>query len=198
MHRGGQVGFTLVEVTIVMAISAMLLLVLLHQHQANGNAAFTGVIDQIQNELNEIKNQAYTSKNDSGSGNTTSGSNDTIEWGKGVIISGSTLTEYNLTATTNSNGITGIKPLTPPIKTLKFSWGITTSPSGSSLTVAFVRNPSTGNLEIYFPATSLTTLSDYISVPASSASISFNNPDGHTASVTIDPASQFITKSITP
>jgi prepilin-type N-terminal cleavage/methylation domain-containing protein len=190
MRRGGQSGFTLVEITIVLAISALLLLLLSHQHQANSNSAFTGAIDQLQNELTEIKSQALNSKNDVGSGNNSS----TIEWGKGVVITGNTFTEYNLTATSDSNGLTGILPTTTD-KVIQLPWQITTSPSGSTLTVAFVRNPGTGSLEIYFPA-SLTSLASYATLPITPATIDLRNTDGHSATITIDPASQTISRSI--
>src|SRR4051812_21381035 len=160
MRRSAQAGFTLLEVTMVMAITGLLLLLLTHQHSTAATSAFTGGIDSIRNTIAGVKNEAASTVNTEGCGgfsptdpscNSTLGNSGFyyVAWGKEIKISGTTMSIYTIRAKVDASG-----NLQPPAqdyldRTVTLPNGISMSGSKTAL---FLRDVNTGGLRFYFPS----------------------------------------------
>ena len=195
-----QSGFTLIEVTLTMAISAMLLVIIfVGQAGIRARAEFAGGIDGLRNDLTGIRNDANTTVDTaSGASGQQTGY---VVFGKVATFSPATPTSYTVQTVRYNNSQTG-GTLNGALsyvdtQTKQFPWGIKYTNTKTS-DILFVRGPSDGQLRVYIVPTLAPSanVSDYSGIAITPASLGFVDPRGNTATVTVDPGSGNITRTI--
>jgi prepilin-type N-terminal cleavage/methylation domain-containing protein len=210
-----QSGFTLVEVILALAISALLASIIsLGQSGVRSQVQFSDTIDHIRNDLTAARNQATTtvSTKPGGAGldstHTIFGKLVTFEPcppGTVVVCEKYTVT----TVTADSAGVLDYGSIASDGYTVDLAWnvkydGYKSTPAQPSYTntktyVLFARSQSNGRAQLYFnndPA-AFPNISNYASsTPTNAFDIHFHDLTDHTASVILDPTTGNVSRTI--
>ena len=202
MRRGGQTGFTLIEITLVMAISAMMLFLLLGQHRSVDNSSFMSGMDSLRDSLAAVKNQAVSTVNKQGCGgdgscNSVLGNSGFyyIAWGKGAEIQNNTIKIYTIKAR-----VDGVGNLQNPVQTiLESTSNLKDSLIASAhVCIAFLRDPRTGGLETSFPGCggNWPNQPDQYPLAAAPLTVNLTGPQSQHGRIIINPNGAAITRSV--
>jgi prepilin-type N-terminal cleavage/methylation domain-containing protein len=206
MLKNKSGGFTLIEVTIVLAITAsMVAIIFSGQGAVVGGAKFSNTINEVVSDLQAVRNSAATSDNTAGSGTATT----QIIFGKYIDAQNGTNTikVYNIIGTAadqtaDCGTLAGGETLTQGalLKTITLPYGITISnTTGADSQIVFHRTLCAGDLTVYDFSADPTAIppitpSSYLVqssynetvIPQDQATITLADPSGRTATITID------------
>jgi len=195
MLKDSSGGFSLIEVTIVLAITAGLLAVALAgQTAVRGQAQFTGTVNDAVTRLEAVRNSAQTSSNDAIDAYGTDPTK--IVFGKLVqahvgdsFLTVSDIIGTNMGQTTDCAGLVETLSLTNSTK-VPLNWGAKVS--GSDKVVTFHRQLCTGALHSYnLTGLSPTSQTNYSETPAAGSgtvAIDITDTSGRSATITVDGA----------
>lgn len=195
MYWSRNKGFTLIEVTLVLAISALLAVMLLGTYQSQTRRArFTDAMERIAAELGQLKtetNSAFTT----GTGTDES----TIFFGKEIVFTQNSgiINVNNLTADRNDGGtLTGISAAAE--RNYEAPWGVVLLQNGGNNKLIFTRNTADGLLKTYVlpnagaNSNSLDPASYNTTTGSIEAVLLFESPEGHRARIRVNPATSEI------
>lgn len=188
-----QHGFTLIEITLVLAISAGLLtIVLAGQEQVRSRAEFTAAVNQVATDINEVKNESQTTvqvQTPGAATNPTGTSIGTTFFGKAMTFTqgASTITVQDM-----YNNASGILQL-PNSYQFTIPWGVTVQSASSPQYLVFHLTSASAQLITYANPPSPYTATDLYNetVPndqTGTFTLQLTDPDGHMATIYVDGA----------
>lgn len=210
-----QRGVTLVEVTLTLAISTLLIVtVLAGRNSVRSQAQFSDGMERIKESILSTKSEANTGNNSSGSGN----SSKYLTIGRAM--------RFNTSGVNASNKKTDVltllcqsasdflcqdaKPISweaMAVRSSTFPWGIvytgystTSQPGGTAdINLVFTRDDQTGGYGgAWYPAalSKTATTKSALLANQSPVTLNFKSPDGRTAKIIVDPASGTVEKEV--
>lgn len=216
MNIKNQTGFTLVEVMIVLAISALLASsVLIWQGSVNEHARYSDAMEDTTSRLSEMRGQVFSSLNEStgvdcdGSSGGDSGSHkDCVVFAKAMQFDENTGDVNVRTFVADRAGefndnMTGISEIGIMRRNHQLKWGVEFEEgelvkTGKSVdTIVITRDFKTGHLEIYSlnSGDGLTDMDNYTSNARGEAEFRFVNDKGRGAALHINESSNSIRRS---
>jgi prepilin-type N-terminal cleavage/methylation domain-containing protein len=196
-------GFTLIEVTLALAISTLMILLLFGTYRnARRRAAFTDAIERVVTTLEQAKTEAVSTVNvKPASPGTTSGR---VVFAKAVDFATSSNQQYTRTLLADRSDTLQNIALSPEVQSSTVPWQVGFLSVGSGSThdfVVFTRSVADGRLNTYvfdlatfsnLPAANYSTVSN----PADTAvaTLAFQDPNGLRANVKVNAATSEITR----
>lgn len=195
--KQNQTGFTIVEVLIVIAISAVLAsTIVAWQGKFIENARFTEAMDNIHSQLNKARREVYSVVNENpgmdchGNSGTAGTNTGCVTFGKAVVFTqgSSQATVKTLVARVSGDDFTDLevrylREIGSLERTIDLKWGvefIRGRRDGATVnTVVFARDFRTGDLQTYVMySTNVTNWNSYTTGRRSEAVFRFESPEG--------------------
>ncbi len=145
-------GFTLIELILVLAISSLLAVILLNNYTSTRRRAqFTDAIERVVTQLEQAKNEANTTVNSESSGTNSS----RLVFAKSVVFSTAAPSQFRIytLSADNADALAGVS-VEPGERSIDIPWGVSyQQSSGANIsnanTITFSRAVSNGVLNTY-------------------------------------------------
>ncbi len=195
MYTRNQAGFTLIEITLVMAISAALAAIaLLGFSTLRGQAQFSATIEQLDQTVLAKRQEALSTVKLSGGANSAN-----ITIGRLItFIPNSSIMKVQTLYTANVSAPANGQPVlinAAEDQTIDIPWGITYA-GLVPIQVAFIRSATDGSLQTAISTGWSANLIYGDFAPGGVATnLNFTDPSGRKAHLTIDPSNNSVTRS---
>lgn len=208
-----QRGVTLVEVTLTLAISTLLITtVLTGRSSIRSQAQFSDGVERIKETILSVKSEANTSNNTNpaakGTAQIGSGASRYLNLGRSIRFTPNSSTADSLAllcyAATDYTCTDQVNPDSTTAKKISLPWGIkyknyvAGGVTGTTVTIIFTRDDQTGEFTGYWYDGTIANHDSKNAVLAKSTPIALNfeSPDGRKATVAINPATGTVTRTI--
>jgi type II secretory pathway pseudopilin PulG len=208
-----QRGVTLVEVTLTLAISTLLIAtVLTGRNSIRSQAQFSDGMERIKETILSVKSEANTGNNTNpgakGTAQIGSGTNRYLNLGRSIRFTPNSSTADSLAllcyAASDLTCTDQLNPDTATVKRLALPWGIAYKDytaegvTGATITIIFTRDDQTGEFAGYWYDGTIANRDskNAVLVKQRPVTLNFESPDGRKATIAINPATGTVTRTI--